>query len=58
MMNFVLHKHGYPMLDIPYTKRNSYYTSLERSQVKKDDSPFLNWFFKRYIKEYKNYLKK
>ena len=53
MMNFVLHKHGYPMLDIPYTKRNSYYTSLERSQLKRDESPFLNWFFKRYIKDYK-----
>ena len=53
MMNFVLHKHGYPMLDIPYTKRNSYYTSLERSQLKRDDSPFLNWFFKRYIQDYK-----
>lgn len=53
MMNFVLHKHGYPMLDIPYIKRNSYYTSLERSQIKKDNSPFLNWFFKRYIKDYK-----
>lgn len=53
MMNFVLHKHGYPMLDIPYTKRNSYYTALERSQVKKDDSPFLHWFFKRYLKDYK-----
>ena len=53
MMNFVLHKHNYPMLDIPYTKRNSYYTSLERSQIKRDNSPFLNWFFKRYIKENK-----
>src|SRR3989344_800839 len=57
MMNFVLHKHGYPMLDISYTKRNSYYTSLERSQVKKDDSPFINWFFKRYIKDCENYSK-
>ena len=57
MMNFVLHKRGYPMLDIPYIKRSSYYTSLERSQVKKDDSSFINWFFKRYIKEHKNYLK-
>ena len=57
MMNFVLHKYGYPMLDIPYTKRNSYYTSLERSQVKKDDSPFLNWFFKRYIKDWGSYSK-
>jgi len=58
MMNFILHKHNYPMLDIPYVKRNSYYTSLERSQIKKNNSPFLNWFFKRYIKDNKNYLKK
>ena len=57
MMNFVLHKYRYPMLDIPYTKRNSYYTALERSQIKKDDSPFLNWFFKRYIKDWGSYSK-
>ena len=53
MMNFVLHKNRYPMLDIPYLKRSSYYTSLERSQVKKDASPFINWFFRRYIQENK-----
>jgi Fic family protein len=53
MMNFVLHKHKYPMLDIAYEKRNAYYTALERSQIKKESSPFLNWFFRRYLKEYK-----
>jgi Fic family protein len=53
MMNFVLHKNNYPMLDIAYEKRNTYYTALERSQVKKDTSSFLNWFFRRYLKEYK-----
>jgi hypothetical protein len=53
MMNFVLHKNKYPMLDIAYEKRNSYYNALERSQVKKDNSPFLSWFFRRYLKEYK-----
>ena len=57
MMNFVLHKYGYPMLDIPYVKRSSYYTALERSQVKKDVSPFLNWFFRRYIQEYQKLLR-
>lgn len=57
MMNFVLNKNRYPMFDIPYEKRNSYYSALERSQTKKDDSIFLNWFFKRYIKENKRYLK-
>lgn len=57
MMNFVLHKHGYPMLDIPYEKRAGYYNALERSQTKENDSPFLNWFFRRYIKEHKKLLK-
>jgi len=56
MMNFVLHRHGYPMIDISYEKRNSYYTALERSQVKGDNSPFLHWFFKRYFKEHNRYL--
>jgi Fic family protein len=53
IMNFVLYKHNYPMLDIAYEKRNTYYTALERSQIKKDTSPFLSWFFRRYLKEYK-----
>jgi len=57
MMNFILHKHGYPLLNIPYEKRASYYNALERAQIKKMDGIFLQWFFKRYIKEHKKYLK-
>ena len=45
------------MLDIQYEGRNGYYNALERSQVKKEDRIFLQWFVKRYIKEYKRYLK-
>ncbi len=56
MMNFVLKNNEFPMLDIPYENRNGYYTALERSQVKQDDKIFLQWFFKRYLKEYKRYL--
>jgi Fic family protein len=56
-MNFILHKHGYPLLNIPYEKRNSYYNALERAQVKKKDEMFVLWFFKRYIKENERYLK-
>lgn len=56
MMNFVLHKNNYPMFDIAYQDRTSYYNALERSQIKKDDSIFLQWFFRRYIKENKMYL--
>jgi len=58
MMNFVLNKHGYPMLDIPYHGRTGYYNALERSQVKKNDSIFLQWFLKRYVKENERYIRK
>ena len=56
MMNFVLYKYGYPMLNIPYEKRTGCYNSLEISQTKQDDHKFLQWFFKRYIAEHKRYL--
>ncbi len=56
MMNFVLYKYGYPMLNIPYERRTGYYNSLERSQTKQDDHKFLQWFFKRYLTENKQYL--
>jgi cell filamentation protein, protein adenylyltransferase len=55
MMNFVLNKQGYPMLDIPYSGRNSYYTALERAQVKKVDSAFIQWFMRKYMKENDTY---
>ena len=57
VMNFILNKKKYPLLDIPYEGRNSYYNALERSQIKKEDRIFLQWFAKKYIKEYKRYLK-
>lgn len=56
LMNFVLHKHGFPMLNIPYEKRAGYYSALERAQTKKEESIFLNWLFKRYLKENGRYL--
>ena len=56
MMNFILNKNGFPMLDIPYENRNGYYTALERSQIKQEDKIFLQWFFKRYLKEYKRLI--
>jgi len=57
IMNFILNRKKHPMLDISYEGRNSYYTALERSQVKNVERIFLQWFVKRYIKEYKRYLK-
>jgi len=57
IMNFILNKMGYPMLDIPYEGRSSYYNALERSNLKDEDGIFLQWLMKRYIKEYKRYLR-
>jgi Fic family protein len=57
LMNFVLKKHGYPMLNIKYGNRSGYYSALERAQVKKNELVFVSWFFKRYVKEHMRYLK-
>lgn len=52
MMNFVLNKNKYPLFNIYYENRSSYYTALERTQIKNNELIFLNWFIKRYIKEH------
>jgi Fic family protein len=56
VMNFILNKFGYPMLNISYKNRLGYYNALERAQVKKIDTIFTSWFFRRYLKEYRKYL--
>jgi Fic family protein len=57
VMNYVLHKEGYPMMNIPYENRTSYYNALERAQTKKQDTIFIQWFIKKYLKENKQYIK-
>ena len=57
MMNFILKNNNFPLLDIPYIKRASYYNALERSQINKDANVFIQWFFRRYLAEYKKYSK-
>ncbi|MBI2579527.1 MAG: Fic family protein [Candidatus Aenigmarchaeota archaeon] len=58
LMNFILHRYGFPMLDISYKNRDSYYTSLERSQKRKNENIFVQHIIKRYIKDYKNYTQR
>jgi Fic family protein len=55
MQNFILNRNGYPMLNILYGNRTSYYNALERSQIKEDENIFLLWFFRRYNKEHKRF---
>ena len=56
IMNYVLHKFDYPLLDIDYGNRHLYYRALESSQTKDNDIPFLQWFMKKYFKTHKKYL--
>jgi Fic family protein len=56
MMNFVLKSKGYPLLNIPYEGRNSYYNALERAQVGKNADVFISWFIRRYVKAHETYL--
>ena len=56
MMNLVLYRHGYPMLDIGYGDRRSYYTALERSQAGGGELPFLRWFMRRYARAHRGLL--
>ncbi len=56
VMNFILHRNGYPMLNIEYTGRIPYYNALERSQLNKEEGPFTLWFFRRYRREFRGYL--
>jgi Fic family protein len=56
IMNFILHKNGFPMLNIAYQNRVSYYNALERSQTKRQDQIFTQWSFRRYVKEYRRYV--
>jgi Fic family protein len=56
MMNFVLNRHGFPMLNIEYGRRASYYAALERSQLGENERPFITWFFRRYRREHANLL--
>ena len=58
LMNFILHKNGFPMLDISYKNRSSYYTALERSGQQQDDLIFVRHIIFRYMKGYKKFIKK
>lgn len=57
LMNFVLNRARFPLLDIPYQGRGGYYRSLERSQTRDDELPFLRWFVRTYAKSHRRFLR-
>lgn len=43
LMNFILHKNGFPMINILNSKRLTYYNTLEEAQVHNNLKPFLEF---------------
>ncbi len=55
MMNFVLKKHGYPLINLESGKRNPYFKALETSQVHKKENRFVRWVVNNYLKKNTRY---
>ena len=56
LMNYILHRNNFPLIDIDYSKRRSYYNSLEKDQVNQREYHFVDYIAKKFIKDYEEYL--
>lgn len=43
LMNFILHKNGFPMINIPNSKKMRYYECLQEAQIKGNLKPFIKY---------------
>ena len=57
-MNVLLAREGFPMLNVLYTRRSAYYRALEQASVRGISRPFLHWFFLRYSRDNRFYLRR
>ncbi len=51
IMNYLLHKSGYPMINIDYKLRAGYYKALELANINEEELHFVHWFFTQYVKK-------
>jgi Fic family protein len=51
LLNFMLHKNGFPMINIPHKKKHIYYNTLEKAQVKGDLKPFIALLYGLIVKD-------
>jgi Fic family protein len=45
LMNFILHKNGFPMINVPNKSKNEYYDCLQEAQLKGNLEPFVRYLF-------------
>ena len=56
-LNVLLSQAGYPMQNIRFRRRGGYYRALEKSSLSASARPFLLWFFHRYRRDQKVWLR-
>ncbi|MBU0894032.1 MAG: Fic family protein [Nanoarchaeota archaeon] len=49
LMNWVLWKKGYPLIDIPIEDLENYYDVLDNYQIEKNEKPFITYIKKKYL---------
>ena len=49
LMNWVLWKKSYPLIDIPIEDLENYYDVLDKYQIEKDEKPFMDYIKKKYF---------
>ena len=57
IMNYLLHRSRFPLIDVKYSKRNQYYDALEKSSQRKEEFVFLNYLSKKFMRDYRQFLK-
>ena len=51
LMNWILWKKNYPLVDIPIEDIENYYDVLDKYQIEKKEKPFIDYIKKRYLKD-------
>ncbi|MBU0959033.1 MAG: Fic family protein [Nanoarchaeota archaeon] len=49
LMNWILWKKSYPLIDIPIEDLENYYDALDKYQIEKDERPFVDYIKKKYL---------
>jgi len=49
LMNWILWKKSYPLIDIPIEDIEDYYNVLDRYQIEKNEKPFIDYIKKKYL---------
>src|SRR3989344_930919 len=50
LMNWILWKHHYPLIDIPVEDLENYYNSLDKYQIEKREKPFIDYIKDKYFR--------